>query len=127
MDQSQIEIEGYGKIPLAKRVPVYKIYGTLEEKTFQDIVIGNMDVQYVVGNGKVQAVLLKEPANIKNIRVLLLKRSRGRQCIIGSGTIRNFRGSMQDQGSGSWKNLFNESGWKQRNLRLFRQYGTASQ
>ena len=72
MDQSQIEIEGYGKIPLAKRVPVYKIYGTLEEKTFQDIVIGNMDVQYVVGNGKVQAVLLKEPANIKNIRVLLL-------------------------------------------------------
>ena len=31
-----------------------------------------MDVQYVVGNGKVQAVLLKEPANIKNIRVLLL-------------------------------------------------------
>lgn len=59
MDQSQIEIEGYGKIPLAKRVPVYKIYGTLEEKTFQDIVIGNMDVQYVVGNGKVQAVLLK--------------------------------------------------------------------
>ena len=72
MDQSQIEIEGYGKIPLAKWVPVYKIYGTLEEKTFQDIVIGNMDVQYVVGNGKVQAVLLKEPANIKNIRVLLL-------------------------------------------------------
>ena len=72
MDQSQIEIEGYGKIPLAKQVPVYKIYGTLEEKTFQDIVIGNMDVQYVVGNGKVQAVLLKEPANIKNIRVLLL-------------------------------------------------------
>ena len=38
----------------------------------QDIVIGNMDVRYVVGNGKVQAVLLKEPANIKNIRVLLL-------------------------------------------------------
>lgn len=72
LNESQIEIEGYGKIPLAKRVPVYKIYGTLEEKTFQDIVIGNMDVQYVVGNGKVQAVLLKEPANIKNIRVLLL-------------------------------------------------------
>ena len=37
------------------------------------------------------------------------------------------RGSLQDQGGGSWKNLFNESGWKQRNLRLFRQYGTASQ
>lgn len=75
IDESQIEIEGYGKIPLAKRVPVYKTYGTLEEKTFQDIVIGNMDVKYVVGNGKVQAVLLKEPANIKNIRVLLLNGS----------------------------------------------------
>ena len=47
------------KSVLAKWAPVYKIYGTLEEKTFQDIVIGNMDVQYVVGNGKVQAVLLK--------------------------------------------------------------------
>ncbi len=67
MDQSQIEIEGYGKIPLAKRVPVYKIYGTLEEKTFQDIVIGNMDVQYVVGNGKVRAVLLKKSRQISKI------------------------------------------------------------
>lgn len=72
MEDSEIEIEGYGKIPLAERVPAYKVYGTLEEKSLDDIVIGNMNVEYVVGEGKVQAVLLKEPADIENIRVLLL-------------------------------------------------------
>lgn len=75
MDDKEIEIEGYGKIPLAERVPAYKVYGTLEEKSLDDIVIGNMSVQYVVGEGKVQAVLLKEPADIQNIRVLLLNES----------------------------------------------------
>lgn len=75
MDEKEIEIEGYGKIPLAERVPAYKVYGTLEEKSLEDIVIGNMSVQYVVGEGKVQAVLLKEPADIQNIRVLLLNGS----------------------------------------------------
>lgn len=75
LDEKEIEIEGYGKIPLAERVPVYKRYGTLEEKTLKDIVIGNMNVQYVVGQGSVQAVLLKEPADIRNIRVLLLNGS----------------------------------------------------
>lgn len=75
MDKEKIEIEGYGKIPLAERVPAYKLYGTLEEKSLEDIVIGNMSVQYVVGEGKVQAVLLKEPADIQNIRVLLLNDS----------------------------------------------------
>lgn len=72
IDKDQIEIEGYGKIPLADRVPAYKVYGTLEEKSLDDIVIGNMKVEYVVGNGKVQAVLIKEPADIEQIRVLIL-------------------------------------------------------
>ncbi|MCI8326616.1 MAG: SpoIID/LytB domain-containing protein [Lachnospiraceae bacterium] len=72
MDKKEIEIEGYGKIPLADRTPAYQVYGTFEEKSLDDIVLGNMNVQYVVGEGKVQAVLLKEPANIENIRVLLL-------------------------------------------------------
>lgn len=72
MNESEIEIEGYGKIPLAERVPAYKVYGTIEEKSLEDIVIGNMNVEYVVGKGEVQAVLLKEPADIEHIRVLLL-------------------------------------------------------
>lgn len=72
MDQEKIEIEGYGQISLAERVPVYRVYGGLEEVSLEDIVLDNMKVSYVVGKGKVQAILLREPAEIQNVRVLLL-------------------------------------------------------
>lgn len=71
IDDSQIEIEGYGSLKRAEKIPIYKTYGTIEEKTSNDIVLGNMDVEYVVGDGKVCAALLKKPAQLKKIRVLL--------------------------------------------------------
>lgn len=71
IDNDQIEIEGYGSLKRAEKIPIYKTYGTIEEKTSNDIVLGNMDVEYVVGNGKVCAALLKKPAQLKKIRVLL--------------------------------------------------------
>lgn len=72
VDEEKIEIDGYGQLNRAKNLPVYKTYGTLEEKSLSDIVIGNMDVTYVVAGDEVCAILLNQPANLANIRVLLL-------------------------------------------------------
>lgn len=71
-DDESIEIEGYGKIAHFGKIPVYQTYGEASEKSISDIVIGNMDVAYVTGENQVCAILIRQPANIKNIRVLLL-------------------------------------------------------
>ncbi|MGN0482978.1 MAG: SpoIID/LytB domain-containing protein [Lachnospiraceae bacterium] len=73
MDEKQMEIEGYGSLKRAKKLPIYKTYGTVEEKSSSDIVLGNMKVRYVVGNKKICAALLVKPADLKKIRVLLLQ------------------------------------------------------
>ena len=72
VDENKIEIEGYGEILRSENLPVYKTYGTVEEKELSDIVIANMKVEYVVAEDRVEAVLLLEPAKISRIRVLLL-------------------------------------------------------
>lgn len=72
LDENKIEIEGYGQLKRQKALPVYKTYGTVEEKSISDIVIGNMSVTYVVAKDEVCAILLNQPANLSNIRVLLL-------------------------------------------------------
>lgn len=71
-DDSMIEIEGYGRIAHDKKLPVYRAYDTIEELDIGDIVLGNMDVKYVVGNEEVCAILIAAPAEILQVRVLLL-------------------------------------------------------
>ena len=77
IDENQIEIEGYGSLERAEKIPIYKTYGTVEEKESSDIVLGNMQVRYVVGNGKVCAALMEKPAQLENIRVLILDQDGG--------------------------------------------------
>ncbi len=77
MEEDKIEIEGYGRIERAKELPVYQIYGERIERNLSDIVIGNMNISYIVAEKRVCAILLKEPAEIKNVRVLLLNESQG--------------------------------------------------
>lgn len=71
-DDAVIEIEGYGKISHPKHVPVYQTYGDVQEKSLTDVVLGNMQVTYVTGEQQVCAILIGQPADIQNIRVLLL-------------------------------------------------------
>lgn len=71
-DDAVIEIEGYGKISHPKHVPVYQTYGDVQEKSLTDVVLGNMQVTYVTGEQQVCAILIGQPADIRNIRVLLL-------------------------------------------------------
>lgn len=77
VNDSRIQIEGYGEIKRSKNLPVYKVYGTVEEKSLSDIVIANMKVEYVVAKDRVEAILLVEPADISRIRVLILGEGAG--------------------------------------------------
>ena len=76
-DDATIEIEGYGKISHPKYLPIYQTYGEVTEKKLSDIVLGNMNVTYVTGENQVCAILLNQPADIQNIRVLLLAENGG--------------------------------------------------
>lgn len=71
-DDAAIEIEGYGKISHSGKIPVYQTYGEVMEKSLSDVILGNMEVEYVTGDNEVCAILIRQPAEIKNIRVLLL-------------------------------------------------------
>lgn len=71
-DDTYIEIEGYGKVKHTGRVPVYTTLGEVVEKSISDVVLGNMEVSYVVGEDEVCAILMKSQAQIEDIRVLLL-------------------------------------------------------
>lgn len=71
-DEEFIEIEGYGKVSHDGKIPVYRTYGEVAEKSISDVVLGNMELTYITGGENVCAILLKQPANIADIRVLLL-------------------------------------------------------
>lgn len=70
--ETEIEIEEYGKIHHENKLPVYQIYGDVVEKSISDVVLGNMKAEYVTGENQVCAILITKPADIENIRVLLL-------------------------------------------------------
>ena len=76
-DEDVIEIDGYGKISHTGKVPVYQVYGEVIEKAISDVVLGNMKVEYVTGENEICAILISQPANIENIRVLLLGENGG--------------------------------------------------
>ena len=89
VNDETIEIEGYGEISRSQNLPVYKTYGTIEQKELSDIVIANMKVEYVVAEDCIESILLTEPAQISRIRVLLLAEDGGpyyEDIYIGSST-----------------------------------------
>ena len=71
-DDTTIEVEGYGRIAHQGNVPVYQVYGDVEEQSISDIVIGNMEVKYIIGINEVCAIIMTAPAEINDVRVLLL-------------------------------------------------------
>ncbi len=77
LDEEQVEIEGYGKIDRSVKLPVYQIYDECVQKDLSDLVIGNMNISYIVADKRVSAVLLKEPPEIKSVRILLLNENQG--------------------------------------------------
>ncbi len=77
-DKNTIEIEGYGRVACDDRIPVYRAYDVVEELAMEDIVLGNEEVKFIVGNQEVCAILLTAPAEISKVRVLLLAEDGGK-------------------------------------------------
>ncbi|MCI8705970.1 MAG: SpoIID/LytB domain-containing protein [Lachnospiraceae bacterium] len=71
-NEEQIEISGYGMLPYSGPLKIYKTYGTVEELDKSKLVIGNLQADFVVAEKQVCGIILKEPASIEVIRVLLL-------------------------------------------------------
>lgn len=71
IDESGVDVQGYGRVPFDTDFVVYKTYGDLEMRQIKDIVVG-YDVQtFVVANGKICAAFIYNPVEAKNIRVLI--------------------------------------------------------
>ena len=68
----EIEIEGYGNIPLPENFKIYRTYGVLREQQKDDILVGYHMQEFVVADGEICAALTTERPEIDNIRVLLM-------------------------------------------------------
>ncbi len=69
--EENIEIEGYGKVPLSNNFIIYKNYGRIETKGLKDIVIGYELQDFVVAEGKICGAIIKRPLEADNIRVIV--------------------------------------------------------
>lgn len=70
-DKTQIEVEGYGKLPLDANYKIYKTYGELMMEQTSSILVGYTVTDFVVADGKICAALMKESIRAENIRVLI--------------------------------------------------------
>ena len=70
--EAEIEIEGYGNVPLAENFKIYRTYGTIREQQKSDILVGYHMQTFVVANGEICAALTTDKPEMDNIRILLM-------------------------------------------------------
>lgn len=70
--ENEIELEGYGNVPLSESFKIYRTYGVLKEQQKKDILVGYHMQKFVVADGEICAALTTEKPDIDNIRVLLM-------------------------------------------------------
>lgn len=70
--EHEIEIEGYGNVPLADNFKIYRTYGVLREQQKKDILVGYRMQKFVVADGEICAALTTEKPEMDNIRILLM-------------------------------------------------------
>lgn len=70
-DAGGVEVEGYGKLPLATDYKGYRIYNTLEMCTVDDLPFGYNFSDLVVEDGAICAILLAKEDAMEYIRVLI--------------------------------------------------------
>lgn len=69
--ENGIEIEEYGLVEFDEDFTIYKTYGELSNGNRRDLVVGYDLAEFVVGNGKLCAALVRKTPDMNNIRVLL--------------------------------------------------------
>lgn len=70
-DEASIEIEGYGKIPLASDYRGYRLYNTLEMCSYKDLAFGYDFADLVIDDGEVCGILMVRDETMDSIRVLI--------------------------------------------------------
>lgn len=70
-DSSGIELEGYGRIPLAADYRGYRLYDTLEMCTVRDLHFGYNFTDLCMDNGEVCGILMVKEEAMEYIRVLI--------------------------------------------------------
>lgn len=70
-DSGQVEVEGYGRLPLQKDYRIYKLYGEYSMEPTNSILVGYSNVTFVVEGSEICAALITEAIRAENIRVLL--------------------------------------------------------
>lgn len=70
-DSENIEIEGYGKIPLADNYKGYRIYKSLAMCSVADLPFGYGGVDFVIENGQICGILMVKEEAMEYIRVLI--------------------------------------------------------
>lgn len=71
VDDSFVEVEGYGKIPLASDYKGYRIYKALEMCTEKDLHIGYKTADFVMEMGEICGILIVKEEAMEYIRVLI--------------------------------------------------------
>lgn len=71
VDEAFVEVEGYGKLPLAADYKGYRIYNTLTMCTGRDLHIGYAFADLVMENGEICGILMVKEEAMEYIRVLV--------------------------------------------------------
>lgn len=72
VNESAIEIEGYGSIPLDANFQIYKVYGEFKRQKLSDILVGYEMQEFVVEDKKLCAALTVRDFQADTIRVMLM-------------------------------------------------------
>lgn len=72
VNDTGIELEGYGVVPLDEEYKIIKVYGELKRQQLSDILVGYDMQEFVVAGGKICAALTVRPFEAEQIRVLLM-------------------------------------------------------
>ncbi|MCM1102293.1 MAG: SpoIID/LytB domain-containing protein [Clostridium sp.] len=70
-DEASIEVEGYGRLPLASDYGGYRIYNTLAMCTYKDLAFGYDFADLVLEDGEVCGILMVREETMDSIRVLI--------------------------------------------------------
>lgn len=71
IDEAGIEVEGYGKLPIADDCKGYRLFDSLQMCTVNDICIGYDFTDFCLENGSVCGILMVKEEAMEYIRVLL--------------------------------------------------------
>ena len=71
VDETGMELEGYGTLPFAEGFRVYRLYEGIAEEPSGKVLVGSTETEFVLENGKLCAALLHSLPKAEKIRVLL--------------------------------------------------------